>query len=226
MVTGIIVGSGWVHSDLLRNLSKQSIQTPYGNVEYWVKDSAVIIQRHGNPVMPPHKINHHANIKALQQLGAEKIVALNSTGSLKAALKPGMLIIPHDFMTFLAPPTFYDTGFHFTTPKISEEVRSYIARLLKQVQLTAKNGVYIQTHGPRYETKAEIKAMTKMADIVGMTLASEATLACECNIPYASLCTVDNYAHGIGAKPLGQSVLEQAQQKNMMVLEKVLRLIQ
>ena len=59
-----------------------------------------------------------------------------------------------------------------------------------------------QTRGPRIETVAEVAALAKIADIVGMTVASEATLACELGMDFAALCTIDNYANGLGADVL------------------------
>ena len=58
-------------------------------------------------------------------------------------------------------------------------------------------GTYVQTRGPRFETVAEIAALSRFADLVGMTLASEATLARELGMPFAAVCTVDNYANGL-----------------------------
>ncbi|MEM2124331.1 MAG: 5'-methylthioadenosine phosphorylase, partial [Methanolinea sp.] len=58
-------------------------------------------------------------------------------------------------------------------------------------------GTYAQTPGPRIETVAEVRALSAVGDIVGMTVASEATLAAELGIDVAALCTVDNYANGI-----------------------------
>jgi 5'-methylthioadenosine phosphorylase len=63
-------------------------------------------------------------------------------------------------------------------------------------------GVYAQTRGPRIETVAEVKALAKIADIVGMTVASEATLALELGMRFAAICTVDNYANGLGEEIL------------------------
>jgi 5'-methylthioadenosine phosphorylase len=39
--------------------------------------------------------------------------------------------------------------------------------------------------------------MSQFADLVGMTMAGEAIIAQELDIPFASLCSVDNYAHGL-----------------------------
>jgi 5'-methylthioadenosine phosphorylase len=53
--------------------------------------------------------------------------------------------------------------------------------------------------------------MSGFADIVGMTMAGEAVIAQELDIPYASICSVDNFAHGIGGEKLMiESVLRHA----------------
>ena len=63
-------------------------------------------------------------------------------------------------------------------------------------------GVYVQTRGPRIETIAEVKALAWIADVVGMTVASEATLARELGMNFAALCTIENYANGLGDEVL------------------------
>ena len=44
--------------------------------------------------------------------------------------------------------------------------------------------------------------ISQFADLVGMTMASEAVIAQELEIPYASLCSIDNFAHGLEEKAL------------------------
>ena len=56
-------------------------------------------------------------------------------------------------------------------------------------------GVYVQTHGPRFETAAEIRQVAGFADVVGMTCCHEATLCKEIALPYAVICVVDNMAN-------------------------------
>jgi 5'-methylthioadenosine phosphorylase len=83
-------------------------------------------------------------------------------------------------------------------------------------------GTYVQTIGPRLETRAEIKILKRFGDIVGMTLASEATLAMELNIPYASICSVDNYCHGISRTQLTMEELVTNVSKNVRTIENIL----
>ena len=81
--------------------------------------------------------------------------------------------------------------------------RGHFAEKLSSLVPEARlGGVYVQTRGPRIETVAEVAALAKIADIVGMTVASEATLACELGMDFAALCTIDNYANGLGADVL------------------------
>jgi 5'-methylthioadenosine phosphorylase len=58
-------------------------------------------------------------------------------------------------------------------------------------------GVHLVTEGPRLETAAEIQFYSKVADIVGMTLAPEVILAREKGMCFASLCVVCNMAAGM-----------------------------
>jgi 5'-methylthioadenosine phosphorylase len=84
-------------------------------------------------------------------------------------------------------------------PVISKHLISELGSMFPDAQV---GGTYVQTRGPRIETIAEVKTLAKFADIVGMTVASEATLACELEMEFAALCMVDNYANGLGTEVL------------------------
>jgi 5'-methylthioadenosine phosphorylase len=55
----------------------------------------------------------------------------------------------------------------------------------------------VQTRGPRFETKAEVRFLASVGTIVGMTGADEATHCQERKLRYASLCMVDNWGNGV-----------------------------
>jgi 5'-methylthioadenosine phosphorylase len=100
-------------------------------------------------------------------------------------------------------PTVFDVKPVHITPTLDDTVRRKWIEAARDIGVTVVDGgVYWQTKGPRLETKAEIAMMTGFADVVGMTMASEAVIARELDLPYASLCSVDNFAHGIGKKAL------------------------
>ena len=74
-------------------------------------------------------------------------------------------------------------------------------RLRRSVPLR-DGGIYWESVGPRFETRAEIRLIAGHADVIGMTIASECVIAGELELPYAAVCIVDNLANGIGEHEL------------------------
>ena len=139
----------------------------------------------------------------MKEAGADRILATSSVGSLKVPIRPGTFVVPHDFVAFWNIPTYFDEEVKHVTPSIDEGLRKVLLAAARPVKArAAPKGVYVQATGPRLETKAEIAFFKTLGDVVGMTVASEATLASELGIRYAALCSVDNYAHGLTAKPV------------------------
>jgi 5'-methylthioadenosine phosphorylase len=69
--------------------------------------------------------------------------------------------------------------------------------------------------------------MSRFADIVGMTMASEAVIAQELDIPYASICSVDNFAHGIGRQKLTlEGILEHARRNTESIIRIILKYLE
>ena len=193
---GIIGGTSLLFSTLPA-LKKQRVDTPFGNAELLAGD-IVILMRHQNG-LPPHRINFRANLAALAIAGVDRIVAFGSTGSLKPSITPGSLVIPTDYVSMTDIPSIHDHAIVHVRPELSLGLAQQVSRLVPGASL---GGVYVQTRGPRIETVAEVQALSKIADVVGMTVASEATLACELGMDFCALCTVDNYAHGLGEEVL------------------------
>lgn len=186
------------------------------------KKGAVFLNRHEGD-KPPHKISHKNNILSLKKKGAEIIIGVYSVGSLKKSLKPGSIVVPNDYINFFNIQTFYNNGIKHITPGLDENLRKKIIKAAEKSGLKILDkGVYFQTIGPRLETKAEINMIKHYADIVGMTMGSEATLASELDIPYAAVCSVDNYANGISNKKLNFTEIKKMQKKNK---EKIIKLL-
>lgn len=211
-VLGVISGTIIVErSDLLKDFRAVSMKNKFGQALALVTDKIALIPRHGNDPREhilPHSINHCANLKALQDLGATEVVGINSTGSLKKDLCPGMIVIPDDFITLTANPTIHQSSAVHVTPSLDEKVRQKLITAANncQIQIVEK-GIYWQTPGPRLETKAEIRMMANYADIVGMTMVSEAVIALELGLPYAAACSIDNFGNGLLEKPLNMNAI-------------------
>jgi 5'-methylthioadenosine phosphorylase len=188
---GIIGGTSLLFSPL-PDLEKKQVDTPFGNAEI-LTGNVALLMRHQRE-LPPHRINFRANMAALAIAGVDRIVAFGSSGSLNHDITPGSLVIPTDYISITGTPSIHDHAVEHVMPEFSPELSQELRRLIPGARL---GGTYVQTEGPRFETIAEIAVLSRFADLVGMTLASEATLARELGIPFAAVCTVDNYANGL-----------------------------
>jgi 5'-methylthioadenosine phosphorylase len=215
-----IGGTSLIDSTVFKSWSQQQVNTPYGTVSLKNDKNFLFLQRHGNPPLPPHQINHKANIWAMKHLGVQEIVAINSVGSLKFTIKPGTFLIPNDFLAIWHIPTFFDDEMRFMVPRMDSDYAVHLYQRCKAIKIPVKNGgIYVQTQGPRLETRAEINMLKRFGDVVGMTMASEVTLCLEYGIPYASICSIDNYCHGIAKTPLTMDEIKKNVARNLQHIE-------
>lgn len=220
---GIIGGTGFKEWDAFEMKGERDEETPWGTPSSSllvgeVQDTEVVLLlRHGEDRdIPPHQINHHANIYALQR-EVEEIVGISSAGALYPELKVPCISVPEDYLNFWNVPTFYHEEIKHITPELSEGLRMGIlgsADEMMEEKEVRRDDVYIQTTGPRLETRAEVKALKNFGDLVGMTMASEATLAKETDVDYASIVSVDNYAHGIQGEEVDYEEIVETAREN------------
>ena len=204
----IIGGSGL--EGLLRGSKIVQLETPYGaappiSIGIVEKNEVAFLPRHGpKHDLPPHKVNYRANLHALKQLGAERVIATNAVGAINPDYNPGDLAIPEDIldMTKSRNGTYFDSS-PVTHIDVSEpycpEIRRILTECSKTSGLETRTGsIMVTTEGPRYETPAEIRMYHKLGgDIVGMTGTPEAFLARELEMCYATLCFISNKAAGM-----------------------------
>ncbi len=118
-------------SDLLKKGKARPMKNEFGQTSVFLTDRIALILRHGNDPnnhILPHLINHRANLQALKDIGVTEIVGINSTGSLKKNLCPGMIVVPDDFITLTATPTIYQNSTVHITPSLNEKVRQKIIK--------------------------------------------------------------------------------------------------
>jgi len=186
----------------------------------------VVLQRHGEAAayVLPHRIDHAANMRALLDVGCDRVLAIGSVGGLRAELPPGTLLVPDDFIALDAEPFSSREGEDAHRPAGFDATWSRRVReALAEAGAGARGGgVYWQANGPRFETPAEVRLIAGHADVVGMTIASECLAACELGLSYAALCVVDNLANGVGEAALGIEEIESARASNRELLQSVL----
>jgi 5'-methylthioadenosine phosphorylase len=199
MKVAFLSGTSIVNSTLFADWAVRTIETQFGPVTYRQHGGFVLINRHGCGIpLPPHAINHRANIRALADLGFREVVSLNSVGSLRPGLPPGTLVSCSDYVGLQqGPATFFDTELKGGAPGIANNlIPLLVGKLAPEFEI--KTGkVYVQMRGPRFETRAEIRIVREWGDVIGMTAAHEADLCVEAGLCYNSLAIVDNYANGL-----------------------------
>jgi len=202
----LIGGTIFLNSEAIAGARRIDMETEFGMASIMQNDKAVFLPRHGlEKNIPPHMINHRANITALKKCGVTKIVGAASTGSLRRTILPGTLIIPDDYINLWSgsDDTLHDHSLVNITPILDSDIRRIIIQACERLSIQViDKGVYAQTKGPRLETRAEIRLLQNFADIVGMTMGSEASVAQEAGLKYAGIASVDNYAHGLSENPL------------------------
>jgi 5'-methylthioinosine phosphorylase len=157
--------------------------------------------------VPPHLINNRANQAALQDIGATRVLALNTVGGIRADMGPRALAVPHQIVDYTHGrlTSYCDAeGAKVVHVDLSEPYTESLRQKLIEATVAGgsavvRNGVYGATQGPRLETAAEIERLRRDGcDLVGMTGMPEAALAREIELEYASLALVANWAAGCG----------------------------
>ena len=186
-------------------------------VEVLERDDAVLLQRHGlTEYTTAAGIDHGANLGALAELGCDRILALASVGGLSIDLPVGSFVCPDDFIALHLGLSLSDAHGGERVPGFDLAWRARVIAAWTEVAEPPlrDGGVYWQAIGPRFETPAEIRMIAPHADVIGMTVASEAIIAGELGIPYAAICIVDNLANGIAAEPLSVEEFEAGKEAN------------
>lgn len=199
--------------------------TPYGSpsgpVNVFVRGNSrlLFLARHGpGHTIPPHRVNYRANLWALKEAGAAKIIAINAVGGITESFGPGVLAVPDQLIdyTWGRTHTYSDDAEHrlqhvdFTMP-FDGVLRQQLLQAGVKAGLDLREKACLAvTQGPRLETAAEIlRLKNDGCDLVGMTSMPEAALARELALPYATLAAVANLAAGIGEDVISQQDMHQ-----------------
>jgi 5'-methylthioadenosine phosphorylase len=239
----IIGGSGLAQLAGLEVTRRQIVRTPYGEPSGPITFGSLagtevaFLARHGyGHTLAPHEINYRANLWALKEKGATRIVAVCTVGGIAPEFAAGALAIPGQLIdyTWGRKSTYFEGAgqpvvhVDFTHP-YCEATRAMIAEAAQRAGVAViARGTYAAVQGPRLESAAEIDRLERDgAHLVGMTGMPEAALAREQEIAYAALAVVANPAAGRGASAQAVSleeianVLREAMERVRLVLGKV-----
>ena len=209
----VIGGTGVYRLAALEDVESRHFDTPWGapsgplRIGRLGQARVAFLARHGEGhALPPHRVNYRANLHALRQAGASRVLALNTVGGITDAYGPRVLACPDQLIdyTWGRESTFWDgegEALHvdFGHPYSPMFRHKLLAAARVTGAQVVDGGCYGATQGPRLETNAEIARMRRDGcDLVGMTGMPEAGLARELGLDYACLAIVANWAAGCG----------------------------
>ena len=243
-ILGIIGGSGLYQMDGLKNVSEKSVNTPFGNPSDKLVfgeingRKLVFLPRHGKGhKILPSEINYAANIYALKVSGVKKVISVSAVGSLKKEIKPGDMVIVDQFFDFTKnrKSTFFGNGL-VAHVSMAEPVCSYLCKIVvdscKSLDIPYhKGGSYLCIEGPQFSTKAEsLFYKNNGFDVIGMTNATEAKLAREAELCYATIAMATDYdcwheeEDNVNADMIIKILLENAEKAKNIIKESIAKI--
>ena len=232
---GIILGSGLGgFADIL----KMEVTVPYGDIEGfpvstvsghegkfifgYLEDVPVICMQGrvhyyegysmSDVVMP---------VRLMKLLGAKAVILTNASGGINKNFKAGDLMLIKDHISSFVPSPLIGanidelgTRFPDMSNIYDKELSKVIEDTAKELSIDLKEGVYVQTSGPNYESPAEIKMYSVLgADAVGMSTACEAIAANHAGLRICGISCISNLAAGISDKPLSHEEVKETADK-------------
>src|SRR6266849_6483602 len=204
---GVIGGSGLYEMSGLTNAREIRVKTPFGDPS----DAIVVgtlegkrvafLARHGRGHrLLPTELNFRANIYAMKLLGVERIISVSAVGSLQENLRPGEFLVPDQFFdrTKGRVSTFFGNGIvahvAFDKPTCGQLSGVLVDSCHSASVIVHRKGTYICMEGPQFSTLAEAHFHRAMKfDVIGMTNVTEAKLAREAEICYATVAMITDY---------------------------------
>lgn len=203
---GILGGTGLYEIEGMRDVHKLRLMTPFGppSDAFFLGTlegkRVAFLSRHGRGHrLLPSDVNFLANIYGFKMLGAGRIIAVNSCGSLKEEIRPRDIVFSDQFFDRTRRRnTFFGDGIavhiSFADP-VCPELVAVLYEAGKALGLRVhKGGTYISIEGPAFSSKAESRIYRLWGcDVIGMTAATEAKLSREAEICYATMNLVTDY---------------------------------
>ncbi|MBQ8913551.1 MAG: purine-nucleoside phosphorylase [Lachnospiraceae bacterium] len=187
---------------IIGKLSGKKIIAMQGRVHYYEGYSMAKV------VMP---------IRLMKLLGAKTLILTNAAGGINESFNPGTLMAIKDHITSFVPspligenPDSLGVRFPDMSSIYDKELLELLKSISSELDIDLKDGVYLQTTGPNYETPAEINMYKLLgADAVGMSTACEAMAASHMGMRIAGISCITNMAAGISKTALNHDEVKE-----------------
>jgi 5'-methylthioadenosine phosphorylase len=204
--TAVIGGSGLYEIEGFEVEEKRKVETPFGEpsdeliIGTFAGAPVVFLPRHGvGHRYPAGAVNYRANIWALKSAGVDRVLSVSAVGSLREDVEPRHFVVPDQFYdnTKRRLATFFDDmAVHVAlADPYCDRVRELtVAACGKRGVPAHDGGTYVCIEGPQFSTRGESRVYRQLGfDVIGMTSATEAKLAREAEMCYATLALVTDY---------------------------------
>ena len=155
--------------------------------------------------------------RLMGMMGAKKLLLTNAAGGINPSFSPGDFMLITDHITTAVPspligPNIDELGTRF--PDMSEvynrTMQEVIRKCARECSIPLKEGVYVQSSGPNYETPAEIRMFKSWgADAVGMSTACEAMAARHMGMDVCGISCMTNMAAGVSKEKLNHKEVQE-----------------
>lgn len=169
-------------------------------------------------------------IRVMGMLGAKKLILTNAAGGVNFEYHPGDLMLITDHITTAVPSPMIGENIEPLGPRFPDMSEVYSPRMqaiVKEVagrlSIPLKEGVYVQTTGPAYETPAEIRMFRSWgADAVGMSTACEAMAARHMGMEVCGISCITNLAAGMSEKKLNHAEVQEMADRVAIEFQKLI----
>lgn len=215
-LVGIVLGSGL--GKLADKITNQTV-VKYTEIPNFVKSTAIghkgnfiIGELGGKTVLAMQGRFHYYEgytmdkvtlpIRVMIKLGIKYLFVSNAAGGVNFDFKVGNLMIIRDHINLLPNPLLGPNLEEFG-PRFPDMTRPYDPKLIKlakeigiELGIALRDGVYLASQGPSYETPAEYKYFRLIgADAVGMSTIPEVIVARHSSVPVFGISVITNEAH-------------------------------
>ena len=168
--------------------------------------------------------------RLMKLMGAKVLFLTNASGSVNPELQPGdFMMLTDQIASFILSPlrgeNREELGVRF--PDMTEVYNRNLRNIIKQVaddlDISVKDGIYIQLPGPQFESPAEIRMCRMLgADAVGMSTACEALAANHMNMKVCGISCITNLGAGMSGEPLTSEEVYEISNRTAPLFKKLL----
>ena len=149
-------------------------------------------------------------VRVMAGLGAKILFITNASGGMNKSFKAGdLMLITDQISSFVPSPLIgenvdeWGTRFPSMNDIYDSKLRKIIEETAAENKIDLKQGVFLQTTGPQYESPAEVRMFRSLGgDAVAMSSAVEAVTARHMDMRVCGISCITNMAGGTDTTPI------------------------